>query len=374
MTNDLLIRFLKGEASSEESRQIKMWLDEDPENKARLRKVHQNYLTLNLYTYDNDDYKYQIAKTKSLALSNKKNRSRALWYYVASVAAVALLIIIGINSLDYSKNNISQMALMHSTDIKKGGLTLSDGRFFPAQSFDNEIQISKNKISINKKEINNISKGNHILVVKEGSTAYVKLPDGTLVHLNSGSVFSFPNEFDDKARNVYLDGEGYFKVTKNGATFTVNTETKNIEVLGTSFNVCAYSKDNLFQTVLVEGSIAVKSGDENTLIVPNQAYSYNKNIKTQKVIEVDTKPYVSWVHNQLLFNNEKLGLLLNRLERFYGVEIKTSEHNVRNYQISGSLNLKPKIEETLSILLQTLPKNNNRQLTIKQEGSTVLIQ
>jgi len=377
MTNDLLIRFLKGEASLEESRQVKKWLDENSENKMHLQKLHENYLAVNLYTYDTADFEKQIERISRLAL-NKKTRSYRLLYYAASAAAVILLLIWGVTSSDYLKEKVQQTAAIQMFDYKKeGGLTLSDGRFFPAKSFENHLQITKKKIRINEKEfdLGSVPNGNQTLVVKNGTTARVELPDGSTVYLNAGSIFSFPLEFKNEARTVYLNGEGYFDVKKrNGASFTVITQMRNIEVLGTSFNVCAYSKDELFFTVLVKGSVAVKSKNEQTLISPNQAYLYNKTFDEQKVIEIDTSPYVSWTHNQLLFNNENLGTLLNRVARFYGVEICVAEQNMENYQISGSLKLRPKIEETLSILLQTLPTGKNRPLIINQNGSTILIQ
>lgn len=79
----------------------------------------------------------------------------------------------------------------------------------------------------------------------------MRLNDGTEIHLNSGSVFEFPQLFTKSERNVFLDGEAYLSVSKqNGNQFVVNTSTKKVQVLGTCFNVRAYSTKKTFSTVL----------------------------------------------------------------------------------------------------------------------------
>ena len=96
------------------------------------------------------------------------------------------------------------------------------------------------------------------VVVPAGQHAELYLADGTHVWLNSGSRLTFPGRFSKKVRHVELDGEGYFKVSSNiKHPFIVGTNRCNIRVLGTEFNVLAYEKDSIWETALLEGAVEI---------------------------------------------------------------------------------------------------------------------
>ena len=96
------------------------------------------------------------------------------------------------------------------------------------------------------------------VTVPAGQRAQIILADGTRVWLNSKSTMKYAANFGRNERNVELDGEAYFEVAKNkNIPFYVHTETNKVKVVGTSFNVCAYSGSHEFGTTLVEGIVDI---------------------------------------------------------------------------------------------------------------------
>ncbi|MDL2247388.1 FecR family protein, partial [Bacteroides sp. OttesenSCG-928-J23] len=113
----------------------------------------------------------------------------------------------------------------------------------------------------------NHNSGMQTVTVPPGQRAEITLPDGTKVWLNAKSTLMYATDFGRKERNVELDGEAYFEVTKNaGKTFYVHTETKKIGVVGTSFNVNAYKGTNEFEAVLIEGIIDIYPAESDKII------------------------------------------------------------------------------------------------------------
>ena len=121
------------------------------------------------------------------------------------------------------------------------------------------------------------------LTVPLGSHAQFSMSDGTTVTLNAGSRLKYNNRFGIKERVVHLEGEGYFKVSKDSEKpFIVETSCLTIRALGTEFNVKAYPVDNKIEATLVEGSIEVEHVSENykteaVILKPSQKLTFFKN-------------------------------------------------------------------------------------------------
>lgn len=93
------------------------------------------------------------------------------------------------------------------------------------------------------------------------------LADGTKVWLNSRSSLKFPTNFQGKSRNVILDGEGFFTVAKNKEVpFIVKTKKYDVKVLGTEFNILAYSTDSIWETSLLEGSVEIQTNGKGNYV------------------------------------------------------------------------------------------------------------
>lgn len=230
------------------------------------------------------------------------------------------------------------------------------------------------------------------VVAPKGSKAFAELPDGTRVWLNAESRLSYPANFSDDNRSVYLEGESFFEVAKDKSRpFIVHTSGVNIRAIGTSFNVKSYPAEDIIQTTLVEGEVAVEkqsSGPVNSTVTagqkvvflkPNQqatfykatsvidvhsktsvAKSGNRNIaiNDQNLVKkdsmllkkgVDTRLYILWKDNQLVFDNEPFESMAFRLERQFNVKFKFMDEDIKSFRFTGKFN-EISVEQLLSAL------------------------
>ena len=133
------------------------------------------------------------------------------------------------------------------------------------------------------------------LIVPKGGEYSLELPDGTVVWVNSESALRFPEKFTSNRREVFLEGEAYFEVKKDAnRPFYVHTEAGKVRVLGTAFNVCAYSNDRFWQTTLVEGSVMINQEEKEVLLKPNEQYQIDVRTGKAGLREVLPELYTSW--------------------------------------------------------------------------------
>jgi len=109
------------------------------------------------------------------------------------------------------------------------------------------------------------------ILVENGKQEEITLSDGTLVTLDSGSLFKFPEAFDDDQREVVLNGEGYFEVTPDlEKSFIVHANDAIISVLGTKFNVRAWRNTGKLVVAVADGRVSLnseRSGEKNTEVI-----------------------------------------------------------------------------------------------------------
>ncbi len=193
-----------------------------------------------------------------------------------------------------------------------------------------------------------------------GSVSKIILPDKTEVFLNAGSQIQYAFDTDKKNRGVILDGEAWFDVVKNDRVpFVVQTGYYDVKVLGTEFNVKAYSSDERIETTLEKGSVQITSSrglklDRNVSLKPGEQLVYNRNKKTVHIKKVNTRIYTSWKDNKLEFIRMELGELIDLLERKYGVDIKVQDKSILQYHYSGTIKNET-ILKILEIIQHTLP-------------------
>lgn len=171
----------------------------------------------------------------------------------------------------------------------------------------------------------------------KGQRVFITLADGTSVWLNPSTRLKVPNVFDKNQRNVELEGEGFFKVTKNSdAPFTVKTRQYNVKVLGTEFNVFAYPDSHEFETELVRGSVYVydkRQAQNGIYMKPNEKVR-SVNGSLQK-----TSSYYNQqqLQEQGLYNmgDRPFGEILKRLELWYGVHFTVKRPDILKEVYSG---------------------------------------
>ena len=196
MNQDLLYKYFKGNANIEEEKQILDWVDASDENRKAFQKERMLY-DIALFSEEKQSERLK-----------RKTRILPILQWTARIAAVMIILFgSGLLFKDYRYNKSAQL---------------------------------------------------QTVAVPAGQRAQITLADGTKVWLNSQSTLTYASNFGRQERNVLLDGEAYFEVSKNEKIpFFVNTETNKVRVVGTSFNVCAYNGSNEFETTLVTGIVDI---------------------------------------------------------------------------------------------------------------------
>lgn len=301
-----------------------------------------------------------LAVAKETETETNKIKKIPVLKYLSIAASIVILLSVG---WSYQKGFFNQRntALLNPNDItlqlangeiqvisanKKSQVTDSEGNIIGSQN-GNKI-VYDTKTPIEKLVYNTIK-------IPYGKRFELQLSDGTIVHLNSGTTLKYPVQFIAGAnRQVYLDGEAFFDVTKDKKhPFIVNADNLNVRVLGTHFNVSSYPEDAITDVVLVEGSVGLYSGNEsfdatkNTILKPGYKGSFNKKdgkIATKAVI---TDVYTAWMDGRLTFRNMSFSEISKKLERHYNVSIITQNKKLADEKFYASFEDQP-IEKVLS--------------------------
>lgn len=204
-----------------------------------------------------------------------------------------------------------------------------------------------------------------------GSQTKMTLPDGSVVCLNAGSILKYsPDLINNPEREVYLTGEGYFKVEKNPEKpFIVHTQDINIEVLGTIFNVRAYHNSSEIEVNLIEGKVDVSASttQESRILSPNERMTYNKESETMKIDKVDAIRSAQWTVGRLSFVNASLSDIIKDIERKYNVRIVIQSKFMQDEIFSGSISTKLSIDEVLDYI------DVDDKYNWKRSGDTITI-
>jgi ferric-dicitrate binding protein FerR (iron transport regulator) len=168
------------------------------------------------------------------------------------------------------------------------------------------------------------------------------LPDGSEVNLGAASTLTYPQTFDGKTREVILNGQAFFDVKENsGKPFIVRTTNMDVTAIGTAFEIFNYDNMHAQETVLLEGKVKVeitgaKTGEKQEFILsPDMLLEYDKQTGIAKVDHIDAARYTAWRHQGILsFENEKLHMILPRLEKWYGRSIFCPEEIALHYRFT----------------------------------------
>lgn len=260
-----------------------------------------------------------------------------------------------------------------------------------------------------------IAKG-YVQISKPGERKSFQLPDGSKVMLNAGSTLGIPTDFNHSRRDIYLEGEAYFDVTKDAQKpFTIHTSRMDIKVLGTAFNIKAYPGDALAEASLLTGSVEVLVKDlqhtkfilrpREKIVVPNSGeifgqphsifagpdstfaqidsmaalpdptvagttarekrhYSIQKlsrNKADSSLVEI------SWTENRLAFNDNSFEDIAAQLERWYNVSIRFDDEAVKRFRFTATFNKK-----TISQVLEALQLSRPFEYRTGEGGQIVI--
>lgn len=246
--------------------------------------------------------------------------------------------------------------------------------------------LTKSRGSLPMANINEIS-------TRPGSKTQVKLPDGSVVWLNSGSKLIYHKDFGVEDRQVTLTGEGYFDVVKDPAKpFLVHTSNVEVRVLGTVFNVKAYPDDKTTETSLIRGSleVSIKSRPLDKIILSSNEKLVVENktdtLTSQAVIEKEeslpmmtlnqikrnsrdsTINETQWIENRLVFDNELFEDIARKMERWFAVEIEITDPALKKRRLTGAFE-----QESVEQALESLAWASSTPFKFERKANKIII-
>lgn len=312
LSDNIITKYLTGQCSEEEVIEVNAWMKESEENARKFFRMEEIYHLGKFDQYTDEQRMLSAEKQLYRRLKIEKDKQSKIlimhrWMKYAAIIAVILTIGGGAGYWFYQNGNSQQMM---------------------------------------------------VAVADEGIVKEVILPDGTKVWLNNAATLKYPREFSEKERNVHLDGEAYFEVTKNRhKPFTVQSDVMRIRVLGTTFNFKCDKNCRIAEATLIEGEIEVKGNKEEGQIIlaPGQRAELNKNNGRLTVKQVDAKLDAVWHDNLIPFEKADIFTITKALERFYDVKIILSPDIQADKTYSGVLKRKSTIESVLKSLQNSIP-------------------
>lgn len=374
------------ELTSSEHEILKNWITENHHNRDIYNKLQDEKLLLdelNELKKFNEAKAFRKIQQKLYPKESRSNVFKLIPNYLKYAAAVALLIVC--SYLVYTKYENS--LITHSTIVagkQKAILITAYNQTIELDSSSIKKVIENHLASIVQSGSTlNYSKNDSIditnrtieyntLITPRGGEYKLVLSDGTEVMLNSGSKLIYPVVFGSANREVILEGEAYFKVSKSKEIpFIVKANDLNVTVYGTIFNVLAYNNENLIQTTLVEGSVGVNLDgvkvESEIKIKPRQQFSYNKNTGKTETKEVNTEIFTAWTKGMFIFENEPIEGILKTMSRWYNFEFEFKDESLKNQRFTISLGRYDNVSKILDMMSIS---SNMRFLT---KGNTIII-
>ena len=324
LSEDIINKYLTGQCSEEEVVEVNAWMKESEENARQLFRMEEIY---HLGKFNQYADRKQMARAEKQLYKKldeekrKQNKILRMHRWMKYAAMIAVILVIGGGSGYWLYQNGNNQHMM-------------------------------------------------VAVANEGIVKEIILPDGTKVWLNNLATLKYPREFSEKARNVYLDGEAYFEVTKNRhKPFTVQSDAMRVRVLGTTFNFKCDKNYQIAEVTLIEGEIEVKGNKEEGQIIlaPGQRAELNKNNGRLTVKQVDAKMDAVWHDNLIPFQKADIFTISKALERFYDIKIILSPDMRADKTYSGVLKKKSTIESVLKSL------QNSISIDYKIVGNNIFI-
>ena len=301
--NEQLDKYFLGELSNTEKEELFSLIESDTEYKAEFIRM-QNTVTISKLGEQRGDTEWTSRKMEELGKRINRKQARRLYINLAKYAAVAAILLTNIWLLTYKLTSEEASPLYTKIEVPKG------------------------------------------------QRVYMTLQDGTEAWLSPRSVIKIPNRFSKGERSVELDGEGFFAVTKDAERpFIVKTKKYDIKVLGTRFNVFAYSESNRFETNLVEGSVQVfnnRRPEENVLLKPNEMAALFKGKLIKSTASFHNEEYLN--SGIFSFSNKKFAEILDYLTLWYNVKFDIKKSAQIDQYISGKFRQSDDIERVLKAL------------------------
>ena len=375
----IIVKDILGSASGEERRLLDEWRNQSEEHQRLYEKLVSGSFLEKAVSDNNKALRRREWKRLEARIVRRRGRSVRLIRFrvVAAVSILALgLGAVGLWSNSRQDRGGSPLAGSIRMGSPKAIVELAGGQQFLFNK-DTTLRLEAQGIQlVSSRDTLDIiqpviagERGEEYNVVRipHGGEYITRLPDGSVVHLNAGSELKVPVYFGTESREVWLRGEGFFEVVhRENLIFTVHTDKADISVLGTEFDVRAYTDEKEVVTTLVQGAVGVISGRTYDRLKPGeQARIAGKG--DIRVAEVDIYPFIAWKNGRMVFENERLEKIMAELQRWYDFELFYADPDVKEMHFTIDI---LKYEE-ISKVLNLMERMNKVKFT--QKGRTVVV-
>ncbi|HYE53950.1 MAG TPA: FecR domain-containing protein [Chitinophagaceae bacterium] len=340
---------------------------------ALMQELKSKPALLGAIAHTNPKAAWELFRTDRVQEAEKEKKPVWGWKRLA-VAAVSAGIVItsAILWINYKTEPEATAQRIVSPNVDKVTLVLADNRRIELDSAKGSVQQGVVSISFDKDAavFNASEKGDGVtgyntVLVPRGKKFQLTLEDGTKIWLNSDSRFRFPVKFSAENRDVELEGEGYFEVAHAPKKpFVVSYRDKTVRVLGTRFNINAYSSSEA--VTLLQGSIQWTGLEQSIILKPGQQVQVTASSVVTRSVQAED--YILWIRNTLLLEQKSIKNLFDDIARHYDVEIRYKGEVSDSIQFNGAFEFPPTLNEMLSLI------NSTGKVTAAKKENYVLIE
>ena len=342
-TEDLLVRWVDGELSDDERKEMEGLLASSAELRETLAdylKIRRSLLALRRDFRPDVEQRLREIKRRRRRLRHVMRR----WSYAAAVVLAA-----AVAGAFFLKRDLPQQSSLPA-ELAWGQvpvLVMPDGerRALPQndttvlwQEQEGDIHIDSRTLIMEGETGEEREPVYYTVNIPYGGEYNLVLPDGTRIYLNAGTTLRYPDHFAGGSREIFLSGEAYLEVSRDTSRpFIVRTDDMDVRVLGTVFNVNAYPDGSYVRTTLVEGKVEASCGDERIVMKPGTQVAYDKATRQADYFPVDVRHFISWKDGYYDFRDMTLGELMQIFVRWYDVDVRFANPLLENLRFSGRL-------------------------------------
>lgn len=356
----ILFRWLLGRENEREREQLNNWLSESEANKKLLDRLKSKSFLQQVVGDQNKGLRQQEwKKLQTLTIGHRKTIG---WVLFKRIAVFVLPLVVGsVIWISLNKEEASSFVLSEA-EVGKVVLFLQDGRKVALDDNGSSVvmEILGEGIVFEEKGLNYTrSKSTneleyHLIKIPRGGGYSLVLADGSRVFLNAASQLKFPVVFAENERRVYLEGEAYFDVVQDkGKSFIVEAGGVEIQVLGTEFDVRAYSEEEEVLTTLVEGKVRIAVDETNVALLPSEQAVWIPSKEKMEVKQVDVERFIGWKNGRWVFNKTPIWQIMNELCRWYDLKVEYSNEESKYENFSLNIERYDDFKQILGLLEET---------------------